>query len=51
MARARKKPAITITLSQELLDWIETKIKDKTFADRSHAIEQAVFKLKKEYEE
>jgi len=47
----RRKPYVTVTLSSDLLDWIDKKIKDKTFADRSHAVEQAVFYLKKKYEE
>jgi Arc/MetJ-type ribon-helix-helix transcriptional regulator len=40
----------TITIDEELLDWIEQKIKDKEFASLSHAVEKALYELKKRYE-
>jgi Arc/MetJ-type ribon-helix-helix transcriptional regulator len=46
----RTKRNFNISLSKELYDWIENKIKDKTFYNRSHAIEVAVNNLKKEHE-
>ena len=39
-----------ISISKELLDWIDKKIADLTFGSRSHAIERALTKLKKEME-
>jgi Arc/MetJ-type ribon-helix-helix transcriptional regulator len=38
----KEKPRIAITIDQELLDWIDEKIKSKKFANRSHAIEYCV---------
>lgn len=46
----RTKRNFNISLSKELFDWIEEKINDKTFYNRSHAIEAAVHKLKEESE-
>jgi Arc/MetJ-type ribon-helix-helix transcriptional regulator len=40
----------TITIDEELLDWIEQKIKDKEFASLSHAVEKALYELKKQYD-
>ncbi|MEE9506909.1 MAG: ribbon-helix-helix domain-containing protein, partial [Thermoplasmata archaeon] len=47
----RTKRNFNISLSKELCDWIEKKIEEKVFYNRSHAIEVAVDKLKKEYED
>ena len=33
------KEKITITLDKELLNWLDAKINDKTFANRSHGFE------------
>jgi len=33
------KERITITIDKELLKWLDSKIKDKIFANRSHALE------------
>ncbi len=33
------KDRITITIDKELLSWVDKKIKEKVFANRSHAIE------------
>jgi metal-responsive CopG/Arc/MetJ family transcriptional regulator len=33
---------ITITIEKELLAWIDKKIEDKTFANRSHALEYLI---------
>lgn len=45
----RKIPK-TITIDKELLDWIEQKIKEKEFASLSHAVEKALYELKKREE-
>ena len=47
----RTKRNFNISLSKELCEWIEKKIEEKVFYNRSHAIEFAVDKLKKEYED
>jgi hypothetical protein len=39
----------TIVLDQELVDWIEEQIRNKEFGSISHAIEKALFELKKTY--
>jgi metal-responsive CopG/Arc/MetJ family transcriptional regulator len=33
------KERITVTIDKDLLDWIDKRIKDKTFANRSHGFE------------
>ncbi len=33
------KERITITIDKELLDWLDKKINEKIFANRSHGIE------------
>jgi len=47
----RKKKNFNVSLSKELCDWIERKIQERVFANRSHAIEMAVFELRKRFEE
>lgn len=43
---------LTITLDQELLEWIDRKIKAKIFANRSHALEYLIKrKIDEEYTE
>jgi len=33
------KERITVTIDKDLLNWIDERIKDKTFANRSHGLE------------
>ena len=33
------KERITVTIDKDLLDWIDERINDKTFANRSHGFE------------
>jgi len=33
------KERITVTIDKELLDWLDKKINDKIFANRSHGLE------------
>ena len=40
------KERVSITIRKELLEWIDKKIGDLTYASRSHAIEYALAKLK-----
>lgn len=42
------KDRITITIDKELLKWIDSKIKDKVFANRSHALEFLINKRMKD---
>jgi Arc/MetJ-type ribon-helix-helix transcriptional regulator len=44
------KERIAVTISAELLKWVDTKVEDTTFANRSHAVEHALTKLKNEEE-
>ena len=40
------KKRIAVTVSDELLKWVDRKVKDTTFANRSHAIEHALTKIR-----
>lgn len=42
------KERITITVDKELLDWLDKKIEEKVFANRSHGLE---FLVKRKMEE
>ena len=42
------KERITITIDKELLDWLDSRVKSKIFANRSHGLE---FLIKKKSEE
>lgn len=42
------KERITVTIDKELLRWIDSKVKEKIFANRSHALE---FLIKKKMDE
>jgi metal-responsive CopG/Arc/MetJ family transcriptional regulator len=42
------KERITITIDKELLNWLDKKIKEKVFANRSHGVE---FLIKHKMEE
>lgn len=46
-AEEEKKPRIAITMDQALINWIDAQIKEKIFANRSHAIEYAIKYLMK----
>jgi len=46
----RKKKAVSISVDDDLLKWIDQLIKTKRFAHRSHAFEYAIERLKEEYE-
>ena len=46
----RQKIKISVALSPEILEWVDEQIENRIFANRSHAIEYALFKLKKERE-
>lgn len=42
------KERITVTIDKELLEWLDEKIKDKIFANRSHGLEFLIKKKMKE---
>ena len=42
------KERITITLDKELLSWLDKKIEDRIFANRSHSLEFLIKKSMKE---
>ncbi len=42
------KERITITIDKELLSWLDKKITDKTFANRSHGFEFLIQRKKEE---
>jgi len=44
MAKAR----VTISISKDVLEWIDKQVKDRTFKDRSHAIEKLIYDKMKE---
>ncbi|MEM2121974.1 MAG: hypothetical protein QXU20_04950 [Candidatus Woesearchaeota archaeon] len=39
------KERITITLNEELLNWVDYKVKRRIFANRSHAFEFLIARL------
>lgn len=42
------KERITVTLDKELLNWVDKRIKEKIFANRSHAFEFLIKNREKE---
>ncbi len=42
------KERITITLDKEILDWLDKKIEERVFANRSHGFEFLIAKTKKD---
>jgi len=40
------KVKLTVTISPELIHWIDEQVKQKHFADRSHAVSFSVHKVK-----
>jgi len=37
---------VSATIDEEIIDWVDEKVKEKIFRSRSHAIEFALSKLK-----
>ena len=46
----RMKERITLTLDKELLEWLDKKIEDKIFANRSHGFEFLIMEMLKKEE-
>jgi len=40
------KKQVTVTLPKDLLEWLDEQVKQRTYADRSHAMEMAILALK-----
>jgi len=47
MPRTSKKK-VSLSIDSGLLEWIDQNVANFTFQNRSHAIEQAIYKMKKE---
>jgi Arc/MetJ-type ribon-helix-helix transcriptional regulator len=45
---SKKKARISIAIDKEFLKWIDEMIKKGVFANRSHAIHRALFKLREQ---
>ena len=43
-----KKRKTSVTIDEDLLDWIDKEMAQKRFASRSHAFEYAIMRLKEE---
>jgi len=54
MVRPKKEGPLSIkrsvSIDPELFDWVESKIQEKRFSTLSHAINEALLKLKNEIE-
>ena len=54
MVRPKKKGPLSkkrsVSIDPELFHWIESKIKEKRFSTISHAVNEALLKLKNEIE-
>jgi metal-responsive CopG/Arc/MetJ family transcriptional regulator len=37
------KQRVTISISKDVLDWIDKQIENRTYKDRSHAIEKVLY--------
>jgi metal-responsive CopG/Arc/MetJ family transcriptional regulator len=44
--KAKKK--ISLSVDSGLLEWVDQNVANFTFQSRSHAIEQAIYRMKKE---
>jgi Arc/MetJ-type ribon-helix-helix transcriptional regulator len=40
------KLKLTVTLSPELIHWIDEQVKQEHFADRSHAVQYSIHKVR-----
>ena len=45
-----RKLKTSVALDEDLLRWVDEMIKRKVFASRSHAVEYALERLRREYE-
>ena len=45
------KARVTISISKDVLEWIDKQVENRTFKDRSHAIEKLIYDLMHEKKE
>ena len=45
------KLRITVSLSKDIVAWIDKQVEERTFKDRSHAIEKLIYDKMKEKKE
>ena len=46
MPKKNKKVKTSVALDEEVLDWVDEQVETKRFANRTHAIEYALQRLK-----
>jgi Arc/MetJ-type ribon-helix-helix transcriptional regulator len=46
MASGKRKPYVTVTIPQELLDWLNSKVESREFANLAHGIELCLIRYK-----
>ena len=42
-----RKPAVNVTIDQDLVKWVDRKVQEKKYASRSHAVNVALTELRK----
>ncbi len=45
-----KKVKVSVSLDSTLVDWVDVKVDDFTFQNRSDGFEKAIYRLKVEYD-
>jgi len=45
------KQRVTISISKDVLEWIDRQVENRTFKDRSHAIEKMIYDKMQEKKE
>jgi metal-responsive CopG/Arc/MetJ family transcriptional regulator len=45
------KQRVTISISKDVLEWIDKQVENRTFKDRSHAIEKMIYDRMQEKKE
>lgn len=46
MASGKRKPYITITVPPELLEWLNSKVEKRDFANLAHGVELCILRYK-----
>lgn len=41
-----RKPKVTVTMDQDILDWVDGQVRIKAFGSRSHLIEKSILAMK-----
>jgi metal-responsive CopG/Arc/MetJ family transcriptional regulator len=44
------KKRVTVSLSKDILEWVDAQVEDRTYKDRSHAIEKIIYDRMQEAE-